>query len=392
MAIELVTGYAGVGHVSSADVGRFQAGVCGTGRYVLNTGTQFEYTINSSNSISIGSGDAVIQGRHVTIPQNSLETVLLNNGTSGTSRMDVIALRYSKDASTGIERASVVVIQGTTVATGSAVPVPDVTEGDIFDGDFIDEMPLYRVLIDGVNITSVTKVFTTLPRMADMLSLMHPVGSIYISVNSTNPANLFGGRWEEIQGKFLLGRSSEHAAGTSKTGETITLTVKQLPAHTHTGPAHTHSTPNHTHTATSAVSGQHDHTITVASGGGHTHTATSASNGAHTHTVSAVSSVPNLLAANGTGKSVGGFTTAVPITSSSAGSHSHTITVASGGGHTHTATSAKVGSHSHTITVASGGGSTTGSAGTGNTGSTGSGDAINIMPPYLAVYMWKRTS
>ena len=37
------------------------------------------------------------------------------------------------------------------------------------------------------------------------LDFIYPVGSIYISVNSTNPSLLFGGTWEQIQGRFLLG-------------------------------------------------------------------------------------------------------------------------------------------------------------------------------------------
>lgn len=34
----------------------------------------------------------------------------------------------------------------------------------------------------------------------------------------------------------------------------------------------------------------------------------------------------------------------------------------------------------------------TGSSESGNTGSTGNGTAVNIMPPYLTVYMWQRTA
>lgn len=36
----------------------------------------------------------------------------------------------------------------------------------------------------------------------------YPVGAIYLSVNDTNPATLFGGTWERIVGRFLLGADS----------------------------------------------------------------------------------------------------------------------------------------------------------------------------------------
>ena len=47
--IRLITGYAGVGHVTSADAGRFNAGVCGREAYVMQTGDMFAYTLKSNN-------------------------------------------------------------------------------------------------------------------------------------------------------------------------------------------------------------------------------------------------------------------------------------------------------------------------------------------------------
>lgn len=41
----------------------------------------------------------------------------------------------------------------------------------------------------------------------------YPVGSIYMSTNSTSPAELFGGTWASLEGRFLLGANSEYAAG-----------------------------------------------------------------------------------------------------------------------------------------------------------------------------------
>ena len=335
MAIELITGYAGEGHVSSADAGRFNAGVCGTGKYVLGTGTKFAYSIESSNLVRIGSGDAVNQGRHIIIPQNSVEDAAIQNGSQNKTRIDVIALRYSKNASTGIESASLVVIKGTEVTSGSTPTAPAVTSGNIYNGATVDDMPLYHVLIEGTQITDVTKVFTEIHSLATVADLIYPVGSIYMNVTNLNPATVFGGTWEEIQGRFLLGRSAAHQVGQQAGAETVTLTVAQMPAHTHTGPSHTHSTPNHTHTATCG------------------------SAGAHTHTVER-----KKVAATGTAK------------------------YAAQAGATHNTSSA--GAHTHTITIASGGGGTTGAAGAGNTGSAGSGQAVNIMPPFLSVFMWKR--
>ena len=174
MAIELVTGHAGEGHVSSADAGRFNAGVCGTGKYVLNTGQRFAYSIESANLIRIASGDAVNQGRHIIIPQNTYEDAALLNGTQGKTRIDVITLRYSKvtrqvDSQTvTVEEASVNVIKGTEVAAGSTPEVPAVVSGNIFDGAMADDMPLYHVLITDTSVTSVTPVFDMLPNIIEL--------------------------------------------------------------------------------------------------------------------------------------------------------------------------------------------------------------------------------
>lgn len=44
----------------------------------------------------------------------------------------------------------------------------------------------------------------------------HPVGSVYCTVDSANPADLFGGTWEEISaGRVLQGADSSHTAGTT---------------------------------------------------------------------------------------------------------------------------------------------------------------------------------
>lgn len=66
-----------------------------------------------------------------------------------------------------------------------------------------------------------------------ILEAVYPVGSIYISVNNTSPQTLFGGTWEAIKGKFLLGQSNAHKAGSTGGEETHTLTMGEMPEHTH---------------------------------------------------------------------------------------------------------------------------------------------------------------
>ena len=74
---------------------------------------------------------------------------------------------------------------------------------------------------------------------AKILNKVYPVGSIYTSVNSTNPSTLFGGTWERFgNGKVLVGvdENDTNFNTVEKTGgeKTHTLTVDEMPSHSHT--------------------------------------------------------------------------------------------------------------------------------------------------------------
>ena len=68
--------------------------------------------------------------------------------------------------------------------------------------------------------------------------LLYPIGSIYMSIQDTNPSVFFGGTWERIaKGKTLVGvdENDTDFNASSKTGgeKKHQLTVEELPKHRH---------------------------------------------------------------------------------------------------------------------------------------------------------------
>lgn len=69
--------------------------------------------------------------------------------------------------------------------------------------------------------------------VSQFVDMIYPVGSIYMSANATSPETLFGGTWESIGGRFLLGADATYAAGSTGGETTHTLTSDEMPAHRH---------------------------------------------------------------------------------------------------------------------------------------------------------------
>lgn len=63
----------------------------------------------------------------------------------------------------------------------------------------------------GTNVTAANIGSEISSLKSDLANKLYPVGSIYMSVNATNPAELFGGTWEQIKGRFLVGTGANDA-------------------------------------------------------------------------------------------------------------------------------------------------------------------------------------
>ena len=160
--LHLVTGYAGVEHITSDDQGSFNAAIMGTGQFVLERGNKFEASIISNNRVRVFDGDALMQGRHIRLKEKTYVDLNFDNGTQGYSRIDLIVIRYTKDSATDIETANLVVIKGTPSETDPVVP--EYKTGDLINEHaLINDVPLYQVPFSGLNIQPLIKVFNTVP-------------------------------------------------------------------------------------------------------------------------------------------------------------------------------------------------------------------------------------
>lgn len=81
----------------------------------------------------------------------------------------------------------------------------------------------------------------------DVLGRYYPIGAVYMSFESTDPSELFGGEWIKLENRFLLGSGSRNV-GDIGGEEEHKLTINELASHTHTQNPHNHSQDNHSHT------------------------------------------------------------------------------------------------------------------------------------------------
>ncbi len=67
-----------------------------------------------------------------------------------------------------------------------------------------------------------------------IIDMIYPVGAYFISQESTNPSNYFGGSWEQIKDKFILACGNTYSNGSTGGEATHKLTIDEMPSHKHT--------------------------------------------------------------------------------------------------------------------------------------------------------------
>lgn len=69
-------------------------------------------------------------------------------------------------------------------------------------------------------------------------TLIPSIGELYITLSDENPSVKFGGTWEQIKDTFLLASGDIYSAGSTGGEATHTLTIDEMPSHTHTYKRH----------------------------------------------------------------------------------------------------------------------------------------------------------
>lgn len=180
--MEIITGYTGKPHVTAEQDRDVNEGIFDTGSFVLKTGSQLAAELVSNNEIKVRDGVLVIQGCTAVIKKNTYDPVTIANGSQGMKRIDLIVARYNKNEETKIEEVMLKVIQGTPNASTAAVPT--YKTGDIQSGDLVADMPLYKVTLDGLNVTSVDKMFTVIPTLPELSSNLTKANNNIAIINS----------------------------------------------------------------------------------------------------------------------------------------------------------------------------------------------------------------
>lgn len=161
MAMHLITGHSGTAHISAADDGALNAAIVGDGSYVFDFGDDFAATMTTANSVTIGTGALVHQGRKAWCSTSTQLTV--QSGSQAQKRRDLVVARYTKSGD--VEDMQLAVIRGTPVSYGEPSD-PAHEDGSVIDGATVSDFPLWRIPIDGITPGTPVRLFEVTPSLA----------------------------------------------------------------------------------------------------------------------------------------------------------------------------------------------------------------------------------
>lgn len=209
---------------NAEDIGSLLDGIISDG--ILNTyGSHFEVTHDTGLNVIVGSGRGWFKQTWIKNDDNI--TLTAESNTSGNPRYDTVAIDINK--TDGVRANTIIIVKGTNDPSGA----------ELIDEAAHKQYPVANIVIDGAGgdiIDVIDRRNEIYSQNALMIKPYWPIGSIFITLDiNFDPAVSLGGVWEQISGKFLIGCGGSDGLEPGSTGGSWTHTIetKHLPAHNH---------------------------------------------------------------------------------------------------------------------------------------------------------------
>ena len=152
-------------HVESKHDALMHAAMLGRSGYILKTRNwTMKPTAKDANNITIPAWDLVVEGRQIYIAAPT--DVNIQSGSQGQKRRDLIVARYALNSGTGVETVTLEAIKG---RPSSATPAdPGIETGSIIGGAIVSDLPLCRVNLNGITITSIDTLVNVMQPLEDV--------------------------------------------------------------------------------------------------------------------------------------------------------------------------------------------------------------------------------
>lgn len=174
-------------HVESKHDALMHAAMLGRSGYILKTRNwTMKPTAKDANNITIPAWDLVVEGRQIYIAAPT--DVNIQSGSQGQKRRDLIVARYALNSGTGVETVTLEAIKGKPSAATPADP--GIETGSIIGGASVSDLPLCRVNLDGITITSIDT----------LVNVMQPLEDVWDSLTQTEVLTLINSTYGTVKG------------------------------------------------------------------------------------------------------------------------------------------------------------------------------------------------
>lgn len=198
--MQIVTGKTGTPHVTSQQFRQFIEGTVGQGSYILNSAENLEPELVTNNKLKIRSGMMCHHGNLSVVEIGTYDEVTIPNGTQGMKRVILIANRYTRNEENGIEECEWHKFIGPS-DPDEFKEVTSYTEGNLQDGDLVDDCPVFEIHQDGLNVTEIKKLLPIAPDIPTINVSLSELSEAESAELRNNFNTLFG--YAERRGKMV---------------------------------------------------------------------------------------------------------------------------------------------------------------------------------------------